>query len=136
MINKKLIIFTTIALLSVSCNHSPSVNGEQLYKTGPQLPNGFVVADNWGSGDYGDILRRAGILGAFLNSDDIQTSKQTVDISGEQVEEVSTLYKLEDRYYEYRLARVETDHYWKTNYRGESEFVTSSTTYVLAFKEK
>jgi hypothetical protein len=136
MTTKRFICIATIAIFSVSCNHSPTVNGEQLYKTGPQLPNGFVVADNWDTGDHGDILRRAGILGAFLNSDDIQTNKQTIDISGEEVEEVSTLYKLEDRNYEYRLAEVETDHYWKTNYRGESEFVSSSTTYVLAFKEK
>tara|TARA_B110000971_G_scaffold202422_1_gene222164 strand:- start:353 stop:763 length:411 start_codon:yes stop_codon:yes gene_type:complete len=133
---KHFISFVTFALLSVSCNFSPTINGEKLYQTGPQLANGFVVADNYSSDDYGDLIRRAGILGAFLASDDIQTSKQTIDIGGEQVEEVSTLYKLEDLRYEYRFAKVKTDNYWKTNYRGESEFVTSSTTYVLAYKEK
>ena len=116
-----------LPLILVSCNKSPTIGGIELTSRNFEISSGdlegYVLADSWPiSNDT--VQKNQKIFEVFSVSNTINTYQTVVEEKGQSINMTQTIYKVQDRFYDYALLEVKKD------------MVGSETHYTVAFKIK
>ena len=116
-----------LPLILVSCNKSPTIAGIELTSRNFEISSGdlegYVLADSWPiSNDT--VQKNQKIFEVFSVSNTINTEQRVVEEKGQRINMTTTIYMVQDRFYDYALLEVKKD------------LVGSETQYTVAFKIK